>query len=539
MRAGLLLVFSLSCAPEPGDSEAEVAEAWPEMSARRLLVRISLDLRGIRPSEEEIAAVEADPAALDTLMDAWLEDERFPARLVDLYNDLFLTRSEYYSLDTSVLDLDSTPLFLRSVGEEPLRLLAEVAAEDLPYTALVTADWTMADEQLASVDPLDYPAGETGWKKAHYTDGRPAAGVLSTNGLWWRFVSTDSNANRKRANTVARLFLCEDYLKRPIEFDRNVNLLEDDAVAEALDSNPGCVNCHSSLDPLASYFYGFYWYNYTSPFEAARYHPERENLWATATGVAPGYYGTPGYTLEDLGRSLASDPRFPTCAVEQAFKLLLRREPTLADQERLNAHREAFLAGDLTFRALFRSLVHDAAYRAGDTDDELAVPEKLATVEMLASQVVDLTGFHWTYADYDMLATDTYGLRTLGGGVDGYTVTSSATAPSATSALVLEAVAEASSAYAVAAEQEMAAEDRRLFREIDFDETPESDAEAMVAQIVALHLRIFGNRVDADGEEVAANLALWSDLYAVEGRPAAAWQGLLSALLRDPDFVLY
>ena len=49
---------------------------------------------------------------------------------------------------------------------------------------------------------------------ARYQDGRPAAGVLATNGLWWRYRSTASNANRKRANQASRILLCQDYLVR-------------------------------------------------------------------------------------------------------------------------------------------------------------------------------------------------------------------------------------------------------------------------------------------------------------------------------------
>ena len=45
--------------------------------------------------------------------------------------------------------------------------------------------------------------------------------------------------------------------------------------------------------------------------------------------------------------------------------------------------------------------------------------------------------------------------------------------------------------------------------------------------------------VTADGEEVEAALSLWSDLYTVERDTRAAWAGVLSALLRDPDFLLY
>ena len=35
---------------------------------------------------------------------------------------------------------------LREVGEEPLRLMAHVAVNDLPWSDIVTADYTMADE---------------------------------------------------------------------------------------------------------------------------------------------------------------------------------------------------------------------------------------------------------------------------------------------------------------------------------------------------------------------------------------------------------
>ena len=61
----------------------------------------------------------------------------------------------------------------------------------------------------------------------------------------------------------------------------------------------------------------------------------------------------------------------------------------------------------------------------------------------------------------------------------------------------------------------------------------------MVAQIQRLHLRIFGTRVEADGPEVEANLELWSDLYEVSLTIEDAWAGLLTVLLRDPDFLFY
>lgn len=496
------------------------------------LIRTSLDLRGVRPSVDEIAQVQADPAALDTLVDVYLEDPRFEGRVRDLWSEIYLTRSEAYLISASSYGLDDQATFQESIGEESLRILGYIAANDLPYTEIVTGDWTMANETLGAIWPVEYPRGSEGWVKSRYTDGRPAAGVLSTNSLWWRYPSTASNANRKRANTTSRIFLCNDYLARPIEFDRNINLLDQDAVDNALKENAACANCHNSLDPFASYFFGFWWYDYTNPLEASYYYPERELAFRDYTQVDPAFYGQPGYTLADLGHQIAADHRFPECAAEQAWELFLRRDHTTVDQDHLNVHRDALINGGMKLKALIRSVVSDPMYRSPPTDSTGYVPLKMATPDLLASQIEDLTGFVYSYYGYDLMRNDQVGYRTLAGGADGYAVTATATTPNATLVLVQERLAESAAFYAVNTEPE------RLFT-VNFSETPETDRDAMVAQIQALHLRIFGNTVAADGEEVTAALELWSAVYAVERDPKAAWAGLLSALLRDPDLLFY
>jgi len=523
------MLLLAACAPGP---DAPAAADIPAMSATDALTRASLDLRGVRPSPDEIAAVASDPAAFDGLVDGYLDDPRFEGRVRDLWAEIYLTRAPSIYVNAATFGLGDQARFEQSTGEEVLRILGHVAANDLPWTDIVTADWTMSDELLASIWPIAREPGD-GWVRAQYTDGRPAAGVLSTNSLWWRYGSTDSNANRKRANTASRVLLCNDYLVRPLEFDRNVNLLDEDAVAEAISTNPSCVNCHQSLDPLAGYFYGFWWYDPSNALEIVRYFPERESRWKDATGVAPGYYGEPGYTLHDLGQQIAADHRFPTCAVEQAWELLLRRESVTSDTAALATHRDAFINGGLTMKALLGSIVADPRYRAGATDEEGYVPTKMMTPDLLATAVEGLTGYTWTYGAYDLLRNDTVGYRMLAGGADGYAVSATSKSPNATLVLVQERLAESAAWYAVDSAPE------RLFGGLDFTETPETNRAAMVAQIQALHLAVLGDSVAADGEEVAANLALWSELHTVERDTRAAWAGVLSALLRDPDFLLY
>ena len=327
----------------------------------------------------------------------------------------------------------------------------------------------------------------------------------------------------------------------PHRFDRDLDLLDTDAVNDAIQTDPGCVNCHVSLDPIASYLFGFWAFNNQSWLDSTTYHPDREQLWQSYTEVPPSWYGAPGSSLEDLGHQIAGDPRLQ-CAVERVYAGLLH-ETGLLDTDTLTDHREAFLDGGLSMKALFASVVRDPlpggghhAPRGGGGGGGAQAPHGDAAGEL----VEDLTGFSWTYADYEMLETDLVGVRTLAGGADGRTVTRSARTPNATLLLVQERLAEAGASALLVAEVALDPADRRVFREVDFTETPDGPGRsAMVAQLQHLHLLLFGERVAADGEEVDANLALWEALHAATGNPGLAWLGVTTALLRDPDLLLY
>lgn len=524
-----------------GDGDGATAPSEPSgPNPVAQLFRASLDLRGVRPTVAEIERIEADPDAYEEIVEEYLVDSRFGVRIRSLFAEVFLTRQDDYSVDAVDYGLGSDDQydFVRSVGDETLYILSTIAEQDLPYTDLVTADWTMANELLASIWPLEYPAGATGWQQARYTDNRPSAGVLTTNSFWWRYMSTTSNANRGKANAVSKVFLCTDYLNKSVEFDRTVNLLDQDALNDALRTNPGCVACHHTLDPLASFLWGTYYYQYDSPHDLRNYHPEREHLWESYTNVEPAYYGQRGYGMEDLGNFIADDPRFIQCAVDRVYSLLTQRDVAIADADKLTRFREIFLSDGLTLRSIFRSVVTDADYRATEVGDGPAATRKMVTADMLGSQIEDLTGFYFNSDGVPMLETSDGGLRTLAGGVDGQNVTKAATEPMTTLVLVQERVAQAAAWYAVETDRDHP-DAARLFTEVDFHETPQTGEGQMVAQIQVLHLRLFGHRVAVDGPEVEANMELWKDLYEVSLSVEQAWAGVLTVLLRDPDFLFY
>ena len=148
-----LLTILLACGQAPTEL---TDDSIPEMAPTALLTRLSLDLRGRRPSPDELARVEADPAALDPLLDEMMADPAFGGQVRALFSEIYRTQTESYYVSANSYGITDSAAFLAAVGDEPLRILSTVAEEDLPWTTLVTGDWTMANEVLAQAWPLDY-----------------------------------------------------------------------------------------------------------------------------------------------------------------------------------------------------------------------------------------------------------------------------------------------------------------------------------------------------------------------------------------------
>lgn len=507
------------------------------LSAPRLLRRISLDLRGILPSEAELDAVEADPSALDALRDAYLADPRLEDRLVALFAERWHTVMDEYEVNSDDYGLfpHDADMFAHAVGEEPLRLLAHVVVNDLPWSDVVTADYTMANEMLGSVWPLDYPEGEEGWKVARYTDGRPAAGVLSTNGFWWRYVTNESNKNRGRVAAISKLLLCTDILARPVVFERSTETDPEHAIR----TQPACQSCHAAIDPAAASLFGYWWVIQYNPYEMDTYHAEREPLGPTLLGVSPAWYGTPINGLVDLGWHVAEDPRFVRCGAQSFAEQLWHREVALRDYASVEALRSEFVASGLSPLTLLRAVTDTAEYRAGgftpDAPDivrERERVERLLSPNQLGAVIAEETGFAWTAAGYTQLENDVFGYRVLRGGVNGYSATEVQQAPGLTWMMVNTRVAQAA-AFSVVA-RDLDAGEGLTVRGVTL-ETTASDP-ALATALTSLYWRWYAERPDDAWTE--AITALWATVAAEEGT-ASAWRSVLEAMIRDPKFQAY
>jgi hypothetical protein len=520
----------------PSEPTPTVAPFTP-LSAPRLLRRMSLDLRGVLPSVEELDAVEADPAALEPILDSYLEDPRLADRLVDLLAEQWWTRVDVFDIVFEDYFLDPTQEFAfeRAIGEEPLRLVAHVMAENKPYTDIVTSDTTMANELLGALWPLDYPEGAVGWRRVPYTDGRPAAGVLSTNGLMWRYTATRSNMNRGRAAALSRLLLCEDYVVRPVSFSAASSDVSDPE--RAIRTDPYCVTCHASLDPIAATFFGFWWLTLYSRIEQQTYHPEREALAEEIMGVSPGWYGEPVADLGELGVAVANDPRFYSCAVETWARAFWRRPLVAEDQPEAEALRLALVEADARPIPLLRAILMSAEYQAGAVVAEAPEVEARALTarplspEVLETSLAERTGFRWQYEGFEQLRNDDHGYRIFAGGVNGISVVEPAVLPSVTSALVSVRIGEGAGSAAV--RQALADPDApTLLRGLDLELVPEDPA--FEALIDAAAWQLHGVRLPTEQRDEL--VTLWAAIVPAVG-PAAAWEAVVSALVQDPLFL--
>lgn len=537
-----MLAWLFACA-QPERSPAPRASIHLELDAPRLARRMSVDLRGVLPTAAELDAVDADPAALDELREAWLDDPRFEERMVGLYQERWRTRVDAFQAYYYDFGLDATDeyAYLRAVGEEPLRLIARVVAEDAPYTDIVTAEWVLANEMTAGIFPIDYPADAAGWTRSSWTDTRPPAGVLSTNGLWWRYISPINNHNRARANAILDLLVCEDLLARPVVLSETISLEDGEGVDDPIRTEAACISCHATVEPLAVTLFGFINQDDQSALEMTRYHAEREELGVELLAVEPAWFGQPVAGLEDLGRAIALDSRFVDCAVETMAQGLLRRPVADADDALLRDARDRFVEGGLRMKGTIRAVTESASYRAGAlTDDatetELAreTTQRILVADQLRSILADLTGFAYTRGGADLLDWDGAGFRVLAGGVDGESVTSPQRTPGLTWAMVTRRVAQAAARDVV--DHDLAEGSAPILLTGVTASTVPADA-AFREQVADLAWRLFATRLSE--ADLDAFVELWTQVHDATASPTEAWASVVTVMLRDPAFLTY
>ncbi|HHH27089.1 MAG TPA: hypothetical protein ENK57_01900 [Polyangiaceae bacterium] len=580
----LLLVAAAApaCVTEDDASTEPAEPATVYLSPTDHLVRVSMALRGIRPSIADLNMVRNDPSQVEALVDVYLDTPEFGRTVRDIYAEAFLTRTDYFIFPAgfpAVGTLEGTdPYYLNtSLQESAPRLVEHVVMNDRPFTEIVTADYQVVNAVGARAWGLsDYDFGGEEWQRAHFDDGRPTAGVLSDPFLFTRHASTYSNANRGRANAISKALLCYDFLSRDIELDANIDLADPDVVANAVVDNGACASCHQTLDPFASFFrdyfplyvagqleetvqdilqddqaqaYPFYMFNTRNVL------PDGDFFELNGVELRePAYFGQPGETIADLGHLMAQDPRMSLCATQRFygyFHQLPAEEVPLFDTARL---QESFIASGYDAKALAKAIVLSDGFRAAyHNDEQLAEQATIFKVrpDQLSPMIRDLTGFVWNthlvfpgeaggmidLGQVDLTTDSFLGYEVLGGGIDGQYVTRAAHTFNASSSLALQTLAAEAAAFVVERDFAVETTKRHLLWVVEPEDTDEAK---LRDQLSWLHARLYGEILDNDAVEVDETLDLFLAALAVaEGDGHRAWETTLTAMLQDHRVVTY
>jgi hypothetical protein len=550
--------------PPPVTPETPEAPHLAYLTPAQHLTRASMALRGLRPSVEDLERVTKDPNALPEIVDTYLASTEFGATMRDLHDESlkvkiapviypagFPARGPLEGIEAQRIN--------DAVTDAPLRLVQNVIEKDRPYSEIVTADYTMADDIVAKVWGMPYDGGGKDWRETHYMDGREHSGILSDSFLFTRHSTTYSNANRGRANAVSSSLLCYDFLTRDISIDASINLADPEEVANATKKNQACASCHQTLDPLAAYFAG-YRPQFVPSFE--QQYPvifNTEPLSDVFVKAEPGYFGYAGRGLKFLGSMIAQDPRFSLCAAKRFYayfnQVPLERVPI----DRAASLQRTFTDAGMNAKKLARAIVLSddfrAAYPLDDEGEKLGIPGiRKVRARQLDRLMEDLTGLVWLteigeiggqgpynpgrVGKIDLLSDPFFGYTVLWGGTDAYYVTRPSHSMNATATAVLRGVAQKAAPHVVTKDFATPnASGRRLFTKIEAGDTAEP---AVRKQIAHLHARVYGEIVTPESAEVTATYDLFKDaLGKSAGDAKRAWSLTLYAMLQDVRLAFY
>lgn len=559
--------------PVTCDDEADPSEEFfagvELLDEVQTLRKATLALVGRLPSAEEEQRVrDGGFEALDLVLDEMMTEDAFFERLTEIYNDKFLT-DRYYP-DTMAIDLlnqeaeegptypgaywfDSLPedqieaaagFTNKAVARESLALINHVVRNDLPYSEILTADYTMVNAYSAPAFGVgDPPSGDADYAEFYPAQipGIPHAGVLTSTVFLNRFPTTDTNRNRHRARMIYELFLATDVQRlgeRPLDATQIVDF-------NPTMNNPDCANCHQVIDPVAGTLQ-----NWSAMGE---YNPPVEG-WFTDMRQ-PGFQDTPmppdqtatGHKW--LAQQIVADPRFAIAPVHILFEGLsgqkALREPSdptsdsyLAEIRAFDVQAEIFqqiatkfTENGMNLKTVVKEIVKTPYFRAADADEltadrELELAEvgtgRLLIPEQLDRKIEAITGQPWrgSVEDIDYLV-DMGQYRLLYGGIDSDTVVKRITEPNGIMANIAKRMANEISCRTTAADFALPPSDRKLFPFVDVTYEPEDDngfevngaAAAIRANIQYLHQRLLGEYLSLNDPEINRTYELFLEVW--------------------------
>lgn len=303
----------------PGDviCSGALFEGVSLTSSRETLRRAALIVAGRFPTDDEYNLAETNDSGLRTAIRGLMVGENFHEFLVRGSNDNLLSKALAGDGDLKFADRHDVhypELSNRSYaaniaaqeGDEsaggefisllngfryagamaPLKLIAHIVENDLPYTEILTANYTMVNPDsniifrsgLEFDNPEDLTTFKPGKNQGQILENRdtvviredkslgpqvlshggfidyPHAGLLNDLGLLNRYPSTDTNRNRGRARFAYYQYQNFDIEKSAARTTDPEDLADTNNPTL---NNPACTVCHTVMDPVAGAFQNY------------------------------------------------------------------------------------------------------------------------------------------------------------------------------------------------------------------------------------------------------------------------------------------
>lgn len=505
-------------------------------------------------------------------------------------------RARYKLADQYREALRREPLELLRYIVQNNRPFTEIVTADYtmmsPYTARGYGQFEELKDQFQNPDdPFEYIPAKVKALKARSGKVQPTeaglyphAGLLTMFQYLRRYPTTETNRNRLRARMYYQHFLGVDIMNLAPR-------VSDAAAIDAKYETPTmqaaeCVVCHRTIDPVAGLFQDFY-------NEDGHYGPRKDGWFEDMFG--PGLEGTDlpetdrWRALQWLGKHTTADSRFATAMAEHVYYILMGRKVLLPrtdiEDPIFEAKRRAYLAqrelidraairftnSNANLKEVFQVIVASPFYRADGIRTQSLSPDReaelddvgivrLLSPEQLERKILAIFGKPWGRLD------KSYAI--LYGGIDSKEVTERLTDPSGAIGALQRIMANHVACRNVAVDFALPPDQRILFPAIEPDVVPKpGDAEVeskIRAAVVHLHQHILGRHDKPDDAEVGRTYELFCAIV----REAAsqqgvspiesyfcksaeregprdpdpnytirAWRGVVTYLLRQPDFL--
>ena len=563
---------------------ASVSITIEYMTPETTLYKAASSLAARPPSDDEQELVDTlGEAGLDLALDSIVNDEAFCRdRVGEIYNEnlrtdgnynesfyriypdsIYTNMHWYEEIDNSQQSRIVRESIQESFTKEPLMLIAHVVCNDLPFTEILTADYTVMNPHGArslgvtdvTFDDPDDPEEYQPVRLNYGDQAVPHAGVLTSSSFLKRHQSTDSNINRGRAYRAYLFFLGTDVLSfngfQPVPDSASFEYPEVE--------NPNCAMCHQALDPIARAFFnwdngdrrGVFFTNNGS--DNSPIYEDRPNMWPAGfeSEVMPDNEKT--NALAWVAARMAADPRFARAAVTTMFEGITGHAPIATPDEDDAIATQAFLDQQSFFedmttyfvennhnlKLLTKQLIINNPYFRANAITEFTPSEenktirkiglaRMLTPEMLTRKFYRYFWFTWmsdpnsfnTIYTVPVLEDSIGGLY---GKIDNATELERVTEPNGIIASTQLQMATEMGLFSTLHDFVFTADERKLYRFVERDTVP-YDAEgneipnnmsAIRNNIAYLHEYLYGN-ADSDEVEITYQLflSIWQQGYA-------------------------